>query len=102
MEINEGTLREILAHEREEYQRYIGVLAEDFKSQSRLIAESLSGVQTQLIVIRDMVVRNTEDIELIKMELSVIRKDLKEKVGRDEFAVLEARIARLEGASRRQ
>lgn len=102
MEINEATLRDILAHEREEYQRYIGVLAEDFKSQSRLIAESLSGVQTQLIAIRDMVVRNTEDIELIKMELSVIRKDLKEKVGRDEFAVLEARIARLEGASRRQ
>ena len=101
MELDEGTLRDILASQRVEYQRYLGVVTEDFKSQVQLIAESLGGMQTQLTIIRDMVVKSTEDIEVIKMELSVIRRDLKEKVGRDEFTVLEARVAQLEGISRK-
>jgi len=67
MEINEKKLKEILKRQRDEYQRYLGVLAENFESQIKLIAESLSGVQEQLIAIRDMVVKNTEDIEVIKI-----------------------------------
>jgi hypothetical protein len=54
-----------------------------------------------------MVAKNTEDIELIKIdievmkaELGIIRRDLKEKVGRDELAVLEARVAMLERSGR--
>ena len=50
-----------------------------------------------------MVARNTEDIEMMKVdieimkgELSIIRRDRKEKVERDELAVLEARVAKLE------
>jgi t-SNARE complex subunit (syntaxin) len=101
MEIDEGKFRGILEGQREDYQRFLGVLAEDFKSQIQLIAESLGGVQSQLRNIRDMVIKNTEDIEVIRMELSVMRRDLKEKVGRDEFSVLEARVARLEATGRR-
>jgi len=33
---------------------------------------------------------------MIRSELSIIRCDLKEKVGRDKLAVLEARVAKLE------
>ena len=68
-----------------------------------------------------MVARNTADIEMIKLEilamkaevegiklememmrseLSIIRSDLKAKVGRDELAVLEARVAKLERTGR--
>ena len=100
MEINEQTLQQILASQREEYQRYLGVVAEDFKSHVKLIAESLAGTQEQLTAIRDMVAKNTEDIEIIKMELSIMRSDLKEKVGRDEFGVLEVRVAKLERRAR--
>ena len=96
MEINEKKLKEILKRQRDEYQRYLGVLAENFESQIKLIAESLSGVQEQLIAIRDMVVKNTEDIEVIKMDISIIRNDLKEKVDRDEFVALEKRLHLLE------
>jgi len=67
MEINEKKLKEILKRQRDEYQRYLGVLAENFESQIKLIAESLYGVQEQLIAIRDMVAKNTEDIEVIKI-----------------------------------
>ena len=38
---------------------------------------------------------------MMRSELSIIRRDLKEKVGRDEFSVLEARIAKLELSLRR-
>ena len=96
MEINKKELKEVLKEQRKEYQRYLGVLAESFESQAKLIAESVSGIQEQLIAIRDMVVKNTEDIEIIKMNIGIIKSDLKEKVNRDEFAVLEKRLYLLE------
>jgi len=42
------------------------------------------------------------ELEMIRSELSIIRRDLKEKSGRDELAVLEARVAKLEQAARRR
>ena len=102
MEINEQTFKRILADQREEYQRHLGVVAEGFESHVKLIAESLIGIQKQLEGIRDMVARNTEDIEVIKMDLHIVRSDLKEKVGRDEFALLENRISKLEKTAHRR
>ena len=40
------------------------------------------------------------DMDIVKTELSIIRNDLKQKVGRDEFALLEARVAMLERVGR--
>ena len=37
-----------------------------------------------------------EDVEVIKMDIEFIKHDLKNKVARDEFAVLERRVALLE------
>ena len=96
MEINEENLKGILKEQREEYQRYIGTLSEDFQSQVKLIAESLSGIQKQLVAIRDMVAKNTEDIEIIKMDIQFIKQELKHKVDLDEFEALEKRVLILE------
>lgn len=96
MEINEKNLKEILKEQREEYQRYLGVVTEDFQSQVKLVAESVLGIQEQLSAIRDMVAKNTEDIEVIRMDLHLIRHDLKEKVDRDEFKILEHRVELVE------
>jgi len=41
-----------------------------------------------------------DDVEVIKLDIEVIKNDLKQKVGRDELAVLEARVAKLEQAAR--
>ncbi len=67
MEINKGELKKVLTEQREDYQRYLGVLAENFESQVKMVAESVSGIQDQLITIRDMVVKNTENIGIIKI-----------------------------------
>ena len=54
-----------------------------------------------------MVAKNTEDIEIMKTDIEImkadmgiIRRDLKEKAGRDELAVLEARVVMLERSAR--
>ncbi|OIO46907.1 MAG: hypothetical protein COY09_01705 [Candidatus Portnoybacteria bacterium CG_4_10_14_0_2_um_filter_39_11] len=78
------------------FQRYLGVVAEDFASKFNLLAESIAGVQEQLIAIRDMVAKNTEDIEIIKMDISFMKHELKRKVDQDEFGVLEKRVLLLE------
>ena len=124
MELNEETLEQILARQREEYQRYLGILAEDFKSQVKLVAEFQGGlaedvrvIRDQLMdlqervtriegyvaAIRDMAAKNTQDIvvirvdiETIKSDIAIIRRDLKDKAARDELAVLETRVAELE------
>ncbi|MBU1246696.1 hypothetical protein KJ973_01340 [Patescibacteria group bacterium] len=117
MEINENKLKIILKEQREEYQRYMGALAENFESQVKLIVELVMGIQEQLIALREMVAKNTEDItllkeqlialrematkntediEIIKIDIHIIKNDLKEKVTRDELIVLEKRVMFLE------
>jgi len=96
MEINEKNLEKVLKKQREEYQRYLGALTENFESQVKLIAESMIGIQGQLVSIKEMVAKNTEDLEMIKMDIYIVRNDLKEKIGRDELNVLEKRVAFLE------
>ena len=89
-------------------ERYIGVLKEGFDSKVRLIAESVSGIQEQLIAIRDMVVKNTEDIEMIKIDMeamksdiNIIKNDLKQKVNIEDFNALERRMILLEAKMRK-
>jgi len=96
MDIQEKELKEILISQREEYQRYLGVLAENFESQLKLVIESLKGTQDQLVALREMVAKNTEDFEIIKMDLHIIKDDLTEKISREEFKIIEKRIDLLE------
>jgi len=121
MELNQKKLETIiqkgLKKEREEFQRYLGVVAEDFKSQVQLVAESVSGIDQRLskidqrLVVIDrrlaaieaMVAKNTEDIEMIKIRLAAIESDMaaikqneRRKVNIEEFNALERRVIFLE------
>ena len=113
----EENIKNILEDYKEETKRHFDVVAENFISQTRLIAESLSGIQEQLVALREIVIKNTEaiadlqtqvvamremvakntkNIEIIKMDTQFIKNELKQKVDRDEFAVLEKRVSLLE------
>ena len=96
MDIQEKELKEILISQREEYQQYLGILSENFESQLKLVIESLKGTQDQLVALREMVAKNTEDLEIIKMDLHIIKDDLTEKISREEFKIIEKRIDLLE------
>ena len=94
---------EILRHFDEkavETQRHFDVVAEDMSSKIQLVAESVSGIQEQLISVRDMVAKNTEDIEVIKMDTESIKQMLRRKVDMEEFEMLEKRVGALEGKLR--
>lgn len=94
--MTDAQLERILKEQREEYQRFVAVVFEDFKSGLQLIAQSVADLQKQLAALRDMVAKNSEDIEIIKMDLEFIKTGLKKKVDIDEFAALERRVALLE------
>ena len=66
MEINEEKLKEILKEQRKEFQEYIGTLSESFESQVKILAESVLGIQQQLVALREMVAVNTKNIEIIR------------------------------------
>jgi hypothetical protein len=82
VEINEQKLRAILIEQREEFQRYVGAIAEEF-------TDRLAGVA-------EMVAQNTEDISVIKLDIEFIKSSLKQKGDVAEFSALERRVALLE------
>lgn len=101
MEITKKELNLILTEQRKEFQRHTGVLAEEFTSQVKLIAESIGGIQRQLVALREMVAKNTEDIEMMKFDVQLIKQELRQKANQDEFALLERRVALLETKTRK-
>ena len=81
----------------------MGTVVEDFSSQLKLVAENVSGLHDKvdnLEVKVDKIGADLEivkmDVEVIKMDIEDIKHDLKNKISRDEFAILERRVALLE------
>lgn len=103
MEITEEKLKKILNEQKNDFKCYVGVLSEDFQSQTKLIAESIFGIQQQLIAIKEMVAKNTEDIqemkvhmEIMRSDIEIIKQNLRRKVDLEDFETLEKRVMFLE------
>ena len=115
MEIDEKNLKNILEEQREdyqrhldvslkeqreEYQRYLGVVAEDFDSKFDLAMEGHEVLDKKIEDFRSEVGGRFDEVDykfgIVFDELHVIRNELKEKVSRDEFVLLEKRVITLE------
>lgn len=117
MELNERKLEDILKEQREEYQRYMGILTEDFNAKVELIAEQYASIKealashTEMIVSvkenigsiqgtlgyhTEMIASTKEDIEIMKVDVAFIKAGLKKKVDTEEFESLERRVVLLE------
>lgn len=101
MEIDKNQLKKILDEQRKQYERYLKILSEDFNSKLGVLGEGITGILESLKSIQEMVAKNSEDIEIIKMDISFIKSGLKEKVDRDEFTALEKRVIFLESKFKR-
>jgi len=95
-QVIERTIQQVLEKQRKEYQRYLGVVAEDHDSKLQLIAESVMGIQEQLNAMKEMVAMNCRNIEIMKVDIQFIKQELGHKVDKDEFNVLEKRVMLLE------
>ncbi|OGZ24769.1 MAG: hypothetical protein A2896_02740 [Candidatus Nealsonbacteria bacterium RIFCSPLOWO2_01_FULL_43_32] len=57
-------------------------------------------VENKIGVVSEQVAANTETLETIKLDIELIKNDLKQKVSREEFVILEKRISLLEAKRR--
>jgi len=73
MNIDESRLEVLPREQREEYQRFVTVAAEDFKSGLQLLAESLSDLQKQVTNLREMVANSSDDLEIVKLDAELFR-----------------------------
>ena len=75
----------------------IKTILEEYKNETNrhfdVVAERL---EDKIAVVSEQVAANTETLEVIKLDIEVIKNDLKQKVSRDEFVILEKRVSLLE------
>jgi predicted nucleic acid-binding Zn-ribbon protein len=93
-------IKTILENYKEETNRHFDVVAEDLKSEIQTVAEGVTANTERIDALSEQVAANTETLEVIKFDIEIIKNDLKQKVGRDEFIVLERRVGILEAKSR--
>ena len=76
--------------------KHVRILLEDIRSQFRAFGEGQQDIQRQLKNIREMGAKNTEDIEVIKLDIAFIKTELKKFIRVEEFSALEKRVALIE------
>jgi len=81
-------------------ERHFGVVLEDIDSKLDLVVEGHQGLDKKIEDFRKEVGERFNEMdykfEIVFDELHLIRNELKEKVGRDEFVLLEKRVMALE------
>jgi len=103
MEINKTELKKILSGQRENYQRYLGLLKEGFDGKVKTIAEQYTDIRKTLASHSKTLASHSkilvliqEDIEITKVDIEFIKNSLKKKVDLEEFEALEKRVLILE------
>ena len=74
----------------------IGTLLEHIDDKVTLVAEQYTDLNKKIDKIGEKLDIVAEDVEVIKVDIEFIKHELKKKVDRDEFAVLERRVSLLE------
>jgi peptidoglycan hydrolase CwlO-like protein len=90
-------IKQILNDYKEETKRHFNVVAEDLKGEIKAVAEQVGANSEKLERHDQRFNKIDETLETIKLDIEFIKNDLKQKVARDEFAVLERRVSLLEG-----
>lgn len=99
-----------LQEQREEYQRYLGVLKEDFDSKVNVVCEQYGDIkktqnqhtkmigflQENMVMMQETMKIMQENTEIMKADLEIIKNSVKRKVDYDEFEALSKRVLLLE------
>jgi hypothetical protein len=91
----------ILKKYNQDIKRHMKVLTEDFKNEVKIVSEQVAGNTEKLEEHDQRFNRIDETLETVKLNMEVIKNDLKQKVSRDEFVILEKRVSLLESKSNR-
>ena len=93
---------------KDEVIRHFDVVAEDIKDEIKIVAEQV-GTNTENISLiqvklgeHDQRFQKIDDtLQVIKLDIEFIKNELKQKVSRDEFVVLEKRVSMMEAKLKR-
>ncbi|MBU2595661.1 hypothetical protein KJ713_02415 [Patescibacteria group bacterium] len=99
--ITEKQLDKRLKNQTKELKRHFDVAVESFKDEVQIIAEGWKMTKDKVDATFEMVGEIKKDIEIMKSDISFIKNELKQKVDRDEFVVLEKRLILLENKFKR-
>lgn len=88
--------KENLKQFKDEICRHFDVVAEDLKGEIQQVAEGVV-LNTEKLQEHDQRFNKIDEtLEVIKIDIAFIKNELKQKVARDEFVVLERRVSMLE------
>lgn len=73
-----------------------GIIAEDLKSDFRVVAEQVGSNTEKIESLREDMQYVKGTLDTMKLDVEFIKHELKQKVSRDEFAALEYRLSILE------
>jgi len=77
------------------------IILEGIQSDFQAFSDDLDGIREDVGSVKRGVDGVREEVAGVRAELALIRHDLKQKVDREEFKVLELRVARLESLARK-
>ena len=89
-------IKKILEDYKDETKRHFDVVAEDLKGEIKTVTEVVSLNAQKIGNLQKNVSEIKDDIGIIKVDIEFIKNELKQKVSRDEFVVLEKRVSMLE------
>jgi len=102
----EEETKKVLEEYKDETKRHFDVVAEDLKDNMKLLSEQIGSNSIKiesnskkLDDVSGQMSSSTETLEIIKMDLGFIKNELKQKISRDEFIILEKRVSLLENRS---
>ncbi|MDE2144782.1 MAG: hypothetical protein KGJ01_02340 [Patescibacteria group bacterium] len=76
--------------------RRLGVIVEKINDNVKLVAEQYGDINKKLDSHTEMIGHIAADLEIMKDDVSLIKNELRQKVGIEEFVILEKRVAALE------
>lgn len=95
--MSEESVKNILEDYKEETKRHFDVVAEGLEKKIEIVSEQVGSNAEKLEEHTQRFNKIDESLEIIKIDVGFIKNELKQKVDRDEFAVLEKRVSLLEG-----
>ncbi len=105
--ITKADLKSVLKEQTADFKRYVGAVSEDFQHKTVAIAEQYLDIKRTLDSHTKTLDSHTEmigklmiDMTVVKEDIRIIKNDLKQKVGLEDFMALERRVAMLEKQNR--
>jgi hypothetical protein len=89
-------LEAAIVRQGDQFERYMGVLAEDLKSQIQLVAEGVSTLFTELSKVHTEDEKNKKTILKLELDHLVHEGRIRKKADREDLTALESRVSKLE------